>query len=56
MLWTVYQKLPFDQRIEKVVQAGYSAVELVEEYKNWSKDDYAKFRAKKRELHLTVDA
>src|ERR1700737_21796 len=55
MLWTVYEKLPFDQRIEKVAEAGYHAVELVNEYKNFSKEDYAKFRAKKRELHLTVD-
>ena len=56
MLWTVYEKLPFDQRLEKVAEAGYHAVELVNEYKNFSKDDYAKFRAKKRELNLTVDA
>ncbi|HXO62019.1 MAG TPA: TIM barrel protein [Candidatus Acidoferrales bacterium] len=56
MLWTVYPKLPFDQRIEKVAEAGYHAVELVQEYKNFTKEDYAKFRAKKRELHLTVDA
>jgi len=56
MLWTVYEKLPFDQRIEKVAEAGYHAVELVEEYKNFTRDDYARFRAKKRELHLTVDA
>src|SRR3984893_19175315 len=56
MLWTVYPKLAFDQRVEKVAEAGYHAVELVEEYKNFTKEDYAKFRAKKRELHLTVDA
>jgi hydroxypyruvate isomerase len=56
MLWTVYDKLPFDQRIEKVAEAGYHAVELVNEYKNFSKEDYAKFRAKKSELRLTVDA
>jgi hydroxypyruvate isomerase len=56
MLWTVYQELPFEQRLEKVAQAGYSAVELVEEYKNFTKQDYANFRAKKRELKLTVDA
>jgi hydroxypyruvate isomerase len=56
MLWTVYGKLPFDQRIEKVVQAGYSNVELVDEYKNWSPADYAKFRAQKSRLHLNVDA
>jgi len=56
MLWTVYGKLPFDQRLEKVAEAGYHAVELVEEYKNFTKEDYARFRAKKRELNLTVDA
>lgn len=56
MLWTVYEKLPFDQRIEKVAAAGYSNVELVEEYKGWSSADYAKFRAKKGQLHLNVDA
>lgn len=56
MLWTVYEKLPFDQRIEKVAQAGYHAVELVNEYKTFTKEDYAKFRIKKRELNLTVDA
>ena len=41
MLWTVYEKLPFDQRIEKVAEAGYNAVELVNEYKNFTKEDYA---------------
>src|SRR6202166_4919765 len=56
MLWTVYEKLPFDQRIEKVAEAGYHAVALVNEYKNFTKEDYARFRTKKRELHLTVDA
>jgi hydroxypyruvate isomerase len=56
MLWTVYEKLPFEQRLEKVAEAGYSSVELVEEYKNWSTEQYAKFRAKKHELGLKVDA
>jgi hydroxypyruvate isomerase len=56
MLWTVYEKLPFDQRIEKVAAAGYSNVELVEEYKNWSKADYANFRAQKSRLRIKVDA
>ena len=56
MLWTVYEKLPVDQLIEKVAEAGYHAVELVNEYKNFTKEDYARFRTKKRELHLTVDA
>jgi len=30
MLWTIYRKLPFEQRLEKVAEAGYHAVELVD--------------------------
>ena len=56
MLWTVYEKLPFEQRIEKVAAADYSNVELVEEYKDWSQADYAQFRAQKSRLHINVDA
>ena len=33
MLWTIYTKLPFEQRLEKVSEAGYHAVELVGEFK-----------------------
>ena len=36
MLWTVFEKLPFEERLEKVAEAGYHAVELVGgEYKDW---------------------
>ncbi len=28
MLWTVFTKLPFGQRLEKVAEAGYKNVEL----------------------------
>lgn len=56
MLWTVYKDLPFDQRIEKVAEAGYTSIELVDEYKNWTKEDFARFRAKRKELGIKVDA
>ncbi len=49
MLWTVYRDLPFPQRLQKVSEAGYRAVELVGEYKNWTKDDFASGRRTKRE-------
>ena len=39
MLWTIYRKLPFEQRLEKVAEAGYHAVELVNEYEKWSPDE-----------------
>ena len=55
MLWTVYRDLPFAQRLEKVAEAGYHAVELVDEFKNWKPQDFADARRKKRELGIEVD-
>lgn len=55
MLWTVFTKLPFEQRLEKVAEAGYKAVELVGEYKNWSDADFDKANAKRKELGITFD-
>jgi len=56
MLWTVEPKLPFEQRIAKVSEAGYHAVELVEEYKAWGKDDFAAARKQFQHLGIVVDA
>jgi hydroxypyruvate isomerase len=56
MLWTVYKALPFDQRLEKVAEAGYRAVELVNEFKDWSDDDFRKANAKKRSLGIVFDS
>ena len=55
MLWTVYRDLPFPQRLEKVAEAGYHAVELVDEFKNWKPQDFANARSKKRELGMEFD-
>ncbi len=55
MLWTVFRKLPFEQRLEKVAEAGYRNVELVGEYKNWSEDDFRRANSKRRELGITFD-
>ncbi len=55
MLWAVYHDLPFPQRLEKVAEAGYHAVELVDEFKNWKKEDFAEARRKKRELGIEFD-
>ena len=55
MLWTVYRDLPFPQRLEKVAEAGYHAVELVDEFKNWKPQDFAGARRKKRELGIEID-
>jgi hydroxypyruvate isomerase len=56
MLWTVFQDLPFDERLEKVAEAGYQAVELVHEFQPWSDSDFRRVHAKKRELRMTFDA
>ena len=55
MLWTVYRDLPFAQRLEKIAEAGYRAVELVDEFKNWKPQDFAEARRKKRELGIEID-
>ena len=55
MLWTVFRDLPFPQRLEKIAEAGYHAVELVDEFKNWKPEDFAAARRKKRELGIEID-
>lgn len=56
MLWTVDPKLPFEQRVSKVADAGYHGVELVGEWEGWSKDGYARARQQLQRLGLVVDA
>ncbi|MGH9407517.1 MAG: hydroxypyruvate isomerase family protein [Terriglobia bacterium] len=56
MLWTVFRGLPFEDRLQKVSDAGYSHVELVGEFRNWSDADYQRVNQKKRALGMTFDA
>lgn len=56
MLWTVFRDLPFEQRLEKVAEAGYRAVELVNEYEKWSEEDSRNANRKKHSLGMTIDA
>src|SRR5277367_2923585 len=56
MLWTVHTELPFDQRLEMVAQAGYHAAQLVNEYKDWSTEDFARARRKRESLGIVFDA
>lgn len=55
MLWTVFRKLPLEERLAKVVEAGYHNIELVGEYHKWSEADFATVLAKQKELGLTFD-
>jgi hydroxypyruvate isomerase len=56
MLWTVFRGQPFPQRLEKVAEAGYHAVEFVDEFKGWSREDFAAARKKRAELGIECDA
>jgi hydroxypyruvate isomerase len=55
MLWTVFRDLPFEQRLEKVSEAGYHNVELVREFERWADADYARVNRKKHQLGITFD-
>jgi hydroxypyruvate isomerase len=55
MLWTVFKDLPFEQRLEKVSEAGYKNVELVGEYRKWSEDDFTRANSKRKELGIRFD-
>jgi hydroxypyruvate isomerase len=55
MLWTVFTNLPFEQRLEKVAEAGYKNVELVGEYDNWTEADFNRANAKRKALGIHFD-
>ncbi|HET9178792.1 MAG TPA: TIM barrel protein [Terriglobia bacterium] len=55
MLWTVFHNLPFEQRLEKVSEAGYHAVELVREFEHWTDSDYTRSNRKKHQLGINFD-
>jgi hydroxypyruvate isomerase len=55
MLWTVFTGLPFEERLAKVAEAGYSNVQLVGEYHKWSDADFASANAARKRLNITFD-
>lgn len=55
MLWTVFRDLPWEQRLEKCVEAGYKNVELVGEYHKWSPEEWKRNEAKQKELGIFYD-
>ena len=56
MLWTVFNKLPFEERLAKVAEAGYSQVELVGEYSKWTDAECASANAARKRLGISFDA
>ncbi len=55
MLWTVYRDRPFEERLEKMVEAGYHNVELVGEYRKWTDAEFNRAIAKQKELRINFD-
>ncbi len=56
MLWTVFNGLPFEERLAKVVEAGYTNIELVGEYSKWAPADFDKAIAARKRLGISFDA
>jgi hydroxypyruvate isomerase len=52
MLWTVFTDLPFEERLAKVAEAGYTNIELVGEYRDWSDADFARANAARKRLGI----
>ena len=56
MLWTLKAGRSFEERLEVVAKAGYRHVELVDEFQQWSEEEFTRNLKVMRSLSLTVDA
>ena len=56
MLWTVFRDLPFEERVEKIAEAGYDNIELVGEYNKWDDTQFRSAVALRRRLGIHFDA
>ncbi len=56
MLWTVFNDLPFEQRLAKVAEAGYKNVQLVGEYGKWTDAEFEAANAARKKLGIHFDA
>lgn len=55
MLWTVYRGMPFEDKLQKMADAGYSNVELTGEFRNWTDEDFSRANAKRKALGIMFD-
>jgi hydroxypyruvate isomerase len=55
MLWTVFRKLPMEERLEKVAEAGYRNIELVGEYHRMTTSQVDAMNAKRKQLGIKFD-
>jgi hydroxypyruvate isomerase len=56
MLWTVFKDQPtFEDRMAKVVESGYTKIQLVGEYRKWKPEDFARCNAARKKLGVEFD-
>jgi hydroxypyruvate isomerase len=58
MLWTVFTDIPFEERLARIAEAGYTNVELVGEYsrENWTAAEFERANAARKRLGIHFDA
>jgi len=56
MMWTMNRMGTFEENLERVAQAGYRYVELVNEYKRWTPEQKQRILARMKALGIGIDA
>ncbi len=56
MMWTLKKRGSLEQNLQRVAEAGYRHVELVDEYKSWTGEEWTRLPAQMARLGLSVDA
>lgn len=56
MMWTLKSHGSFEENLERVAQAGYRHVELVNEFKSWTPEQWDRIQGRMRTLGISVDA
>lgn len=56
MMWTLKQRGTFEENLDRVAQAGYRCVELVDEFKHWAPDEKQRILTHMKSLGIQIDA
>ena len=56
MMWTMKQMGTFEENLERVAQAGYRCIELVDEFKRWTPEEKQRILARIKTLGIQIDA
>jgi len=55
MMWAIFKDLSFEDKLDRIAEAGYRNAELVGEYRKWSDTEFQNVLAKKRDLGINFD-